>query len=170
MGVRENINQHPKRAAGAVAVVVLGILGFGALQNRSSAVSLSSQAYFSDDDGRTFFRDDAARVGPFDRGGKEAVAAHVFAGADGKPFVGYLERAISPQARAEIEQARRTLMERASKHAVPMPDSDAMEQIARNLEVKRPGDKEWVAATDPKAGAVYAVTAPGGGTPTRVAP
>ena len=157
LGLRETVNRHPKAVAAVISVIVLAAVGFTVQQQRPPGMNPPRYAYFSDDDGRTFFKDAATNVPPFDHGGKQAVAAYVFNGKDGKPFVAYLERAISAEARAKVEQARRDLMTRATQQAVPMPDSELMELINRNLEVKRPGDRAWVGAMDPRAGPIMAV-------------
>lgn len=162
MGIRESINRHQKLAVGAVAIVVLVAVGVSAFQQRTPTVSPPTYAYFTDDDGKTFFKDDATLVAPFDREGKEVVAAQVFQCKDGEPFVGYLERAASPQAKAAIEQAKQEMIEKASKMAVPMPDSELTEQITQNLEVKRPGDAKWLPAPSSEAGPVFDVKGPDG--------
>ena len=164
-GLRESVNRHPKTVIAAIGLMVLVAVGFTVQQQRPPGMNPPKYAYFSDDDGKTFFKDAATLVPPFDHGGKQAVAAYVFSGTDGKPFVAYLERAIGGEGRAKVEQARRDLMTRAMQQAVPMPDSELMELINRNLEVKRPGDRAWVGATDPRAGPIMSVTVGDAGAP-----
>ncbi len=157
-GVRETLNRHPKVVLSAIGAIILATVGFTVQAQRPPGLNPPKYAYFTDDDGKTVFKDSATRVPTFDRGGKQAVAAYVFKGADGKLFVGYLERAISAGARDRIEQARAEIQKRAAQQAIPMPDSELMELISRNLEVKRPGDKAWVGQSDPRAGEVMVVS------------
>ena len=60
-----------------------------------------SQVFFTDDDGKTWFPDDAKRVPPFDRNGKPAVRAHVYK-CGGKTFVNHMER-YTPEAKKKVE-------------------------------------------------------------------
>jgi hypothetical protein len=170
IGIRETLNRHPKVVLSVIGVIVLATVGFTVQAQRPPGLNPPKYAYFSDDDGKTFFKDSATRVPPFDRGGKQAVAAYVFKGADGKLFVAYLERAISAAAREKIQHARAEIQKRAAQQAVPMPDSDLMELISRNLEVKRPGDKAWVAQRDPRAGEVMFVSGADGNPAEPVGP
>ncbi len=50
-------------------------------------------AWYSDDDGKTWFDDDAERIPPFDHHGRPAVRLHLFrCDSGGSPFVGYLQK------------------------------------------------------------------------------
>jgi hypothetical protein len=164
MGLRESIGRHPYRAISLVSVVLAlaGVVLASQMRNVQPAPTQVASAYFTVDDGKSFFVDDAGKVSPFDHDGKEAVLAHVFACKDGKRFVGYLERATNAHARDEIENAGRQLLEDGKHQAVPMPSSDVMDRIRNNSEVKRPGDKVWVPVTSQNAGPIYAVICPGG--------
>ncbi len=95
MGIRETINE--KRAI--VTGVAIGATGlavvfccFQLLSPRDPSSKAATSAYFSDDDGATFFTDSSDRIPPFDHGGKQAVAAFVFRCKSGPPFIGYLQR------------------------------------------------------------------------------
>lgn len=173
MGIRETINRRPYpvlAGAGVAIVIAISVCVAGWRSQGTAPATAAKYAYFSDDDGRTFFRDSGDKVAPFDYGGKEAVAAHVFACNNGTKFVGYLERAQSAKARDEIEKARRAMIEAAARMAVPMPDSELVDQIRNNTEVKRPGEKAWIAANSPKSARVFAVTCPDGHPATEVTP
>src|SRR4051812_15627729 len=93
-GLREKINSNPLLMLGALVVVILGAGLVLYFSMRSPAVKAGgNQAYFSDDDGKTYFADAASRIPPAERGGKEVVRAHVFSCDGGKTlFVGYLHR------------------------------------------------------------------------------
>jgi hypothetical protein len=163
MGILEAINRHPRRVSVALGAVILisGTVIASQMRGGAGAV-LAKHAYFTDDDGKSFFVDDASNIPPFDHNGKEAVAAHVFATGHDSPFVGYMERAVTPAARDGIEKAREELLQDAAKQAVPMPSSELIQRIRQNTEVKRPGDTKWIAATSKAVRAIYAVSSPAG--------
>jgi hypothetical protein len=168
MSVREIINQNSKITIVVIAVCAVGALTLAAYQGHTSGVIVPTRGYFSDDDGKTYFQDDASKIAPFDHDGKQAVTAYVFTGSDGKPFIGYLERAISPQAKDIVTTARQQMVEQAATQT--RPDMSIMEQIAKNVEVKRPGADKWVHAVSPQARSVVIVTDAAGNPATAVAP
>jgi len=168
MSVRETINQNAKITLAVVTIGVVTALGLAAYQGHKPSIIIPTSGYFSDDDGKTYFQDDASNIAPFDHQGKQAVSAYLFTGSDGKPFVGYLERALNAEARETVIAARRQLIEQASSRATP--DSAVMEQIAKNLEVKRPGTDKWVRAASPEARSILVVTDSTGQPAAAVAP
>src|SRR5215217_6677039 len=92
MGVREALNRRPKLAVVlgiALCAVALPIMIWA---NSSGVPGRASQAYYSDDDGKTFFADDIDKLYPFERNGKQAYRAYVYECTDGKRFVSYLAR------------------------------------------------------------------------------
>ena len=95
MGVRQQINETKKLGLGVGAAVVVIALVLVAIQFRgpsdASAVTLNN-AFYTDDNGKSFFKDDINKIVPFDHGGKQAYRADVFRGADGKQFVGLIYR------------------------------------------------------------------------------
>ena len=123
-GVRQVMNRHPAVTTGAVLVVVVACLAL------AFKPAPRPQAYFTIDDGATFF-EAPARVPPFTYHGKEAVRAVVFSCDGGKTkFVGYLLRH-PPE---EIATAEKILAKGGR-----MPPG----------EVKRPGEAEWSAPFNP---------------------
>ena len=81
MGVRERLNRNPRLAAIVMAVLLLVAGVAVALQfsdGAHAAGTASDKAFFTIDDGATWFADDAARIAPFQHDGKEAVRAYVF--------------------------------------------------------------------------------------------
>ena len=140
MGIRETLNNKPKVAAGIGGTALALGVTFLALQ-LSSGGGPSDEAFFTTDDGKTWFADDATRLPPFQPDGKEAVRAHVFECDDGKRFVNHLER-FTPERRKLMEEAAR-----ARKEGKPLPRPAAAGQtVMWGQEVKKPGDKEWVPA------------------------
>src|SRR5438132_1443737 len=95
LGIRERLNDVPGLTAGAIVAVliVLGVVIYR--QTRSDVADLPAegpQAYFSDDDGKTVFRDDPNKLPPFEHKGKQAVSAFVIPSDDGTNTVRYLQR------------------------------------------------------------------------------
>jgi hypothetical protein len=153
MGIREKLNDKPWLGA----VVGGGALAVGAL---FIAVQLSSgggggapdAAFFSVDDGQTWFEGDASKIPPFQHEGKEAVIAHVFE-CNGKRFVNHLER-YTPQGRKLMEDATA-----ATKAGKPLPPATG----SSSPEIKKPGAKEWVSAGNyAKAGPILQAKCPDG--------
>jgi hypothetical protein len=135
MGIREWINKNQSLAGGAVVVLVVGAIGWATYQylaNRRTISTKLPDAYFTIDDGKTYFAASTANIPPFDHQGKQAVRAYVF-DCKGTKFVGYLER-YKPEAR----QAK------LDKKATP-----ATQIYGREL--KRPGDAAWVNSGDQSA-------------------
>ena len=157
MGIRETINKNKPLGIAAMAgliVVSAGIHYY--LTNRSGESAPLTRAYFSDDDGQSYFVDDANKICPFDHNGKQAVQAYVFQCDGNKPFVGYLCR-FNESGRKRMEELR------------SMPKSpatiDSMRGVASSsMEFKRPGDLKWSLANSPGASAALSPTPPSGET------
>ena len=141
-----SVAEMPRKAraiglACAVALIVIAAIVFWS--NRPPPVTAPSRAFFTVDDGTTWFTDSAEKLPPFEHEGKQAYRAHLFTCDGGKTkFVAYMERYSEAQKRQQ----------EAARDGKPRPP----EQITTfgpttGLEVKRPGDKEWVARTDPRA-------------------
>ena len=165
MGVRGLFKQ---RQSAVAALAVLMIVGAGValyLQMRDDGSSGSGDVYYSNDDGKTFFADSATKVPPFDKDGKPAVRAHVFE-CGGKRKVGYLSR-YTPEAIQALKDARA-----ARDAGKPPPNVAALASIGTTgLQVKRPGEAQWVSQADAKrATAVRVFRCPDGSTPQEVDP
>jgi len=130
MATREIINQRPVMS-GVVAVVAT-VIALGAIffTRSSDDAYKPAQAYFTVDDGRTYFADDVTRLPPFDRNGQEAVQCYLFRCGETR-FVGYLMK-LPPPVKQEMEAYA------AAGREYPGLNPMAM--------VKKPGDKEWVSA------------------------
>jgi hypothetical protein len=143
MGIREELNKRPQAAT--IAAVVLLVVGIGAMAFQlSGARGVSGEeAFYTVDDGANWFADDANKLPPFQHDGKEAVRAYVFE-CNGKQFVNHLER-YTPERRKLAEATAQ-----AKKAGQPLPPPPAVARQAANwgLEVKKPGDKAWVAGSD----------------------
>jgi hypothetical protein len=156
MGLRETLNQKRGLTTTIATILTVGAIGFLVMQIGSASGGDSSdvQGYFSSDDGKTFFADSADKLPPFDHNGQQAVRAHVFTCDDGKTlFVGYLSR-YTADALAKLSSAKGTDdYERVAEQA-----------FAEGVEVKRPGDGEWVKRGAPEAARVANPSCPNGGT------
>jgi hypothetical protein len=164
MGFREAINERPR----TVAVVVVAILiAFGVLSyylmsggGASGGVGNPDKAFFSVDDGKTWFPDDVKNVPPYMKDGKEAVRAYVYKCPDGKEFVAWLER-YTPSAKKAVE----AINNKTGRGDILMP-VDAMAP----LEVKAPGKGKWINQAMQDAAIITTPKCPGGGSPQIVVP
>jgi len=162
MPVREKLRQYPKTIAVVIGVILLamvylrwsnGVVGH-------DAGGSGTRLYFSTDDGKTWFADDANKLPPFQKSGKEAVRAYVYKGSDGKEFVSHLER-YTPDAKSKLEAAY------ASHSRDPM----LLQRIqTTGVEVKAPSQPNWVKVSDPKAAAIIVPRCPDGSEPEPVLP
>jgi hypothetical protein len=170
MGVREAISERPKIAGGVALAFVVGAVVFVVFQllGLRPGPELGGdpeRAFFTIDDGKTWFVDDATQLAPFQHNGKEAVRAYVV-DCNGKKFVSHLERYT-----AEGRQATIRLREVVKKGPPPGALVAAAQQ--RGREVKRPGDTNWTPTGN--VAAAEAITTPkcpqgASGEPTMVFP
>ncbi len=120
----------------------------------------SRQAWFSVNDGQTYFPETDRQVVPFDYDGRQAVRAHVYRCGSGKPFVGFLHK-FSEAARKKLEEFRSNP---ANNNRRPPPE------LMSQLLVKKPGG-EWVPERDRiKAGEIKNVRGPKGEDATEIFP
>ena len=153
MGIRETLNRNPGISAGAVGgVIVLALIyivyNWYTSGIASSLPSAPTKAWYTVDDGKSYFADSAERVPPYEYQGKTAVLCHVFTCDKGKtPFVGYLQRYT-----ARAKKLREQMI--VKKTTV------GMEELSINgIEVKPPltGDRGWVNSSDPRAGPIATI-------------
>jgi hypothetical protein len=170
MRVRESLNRHSGRAAAVTVAVVAGALLFRYLTAGAGpgANGPSNRAFFSNDDGKTWFVDDVHKLPPFQKDGKDAYRAFVYQCADGKKFVAYLQR---------YTQGAKQKLGRGGPAAVQgpgaLPGADGGGGgfgDAAGVEVKKPGAESWVSQADPRAVEVMTLKCPGGSSPTLVQP
>jgi len=149
MGAREWLNQHPKVAIGGGVVIVIlaiGLVVAQVLAGRHKYPSGPPQAYYTVDDGKTFFADSTDKVPPFDHEGQPAVTAYVYQ-CGGQKFVGYMER-FTPKFHDYVVAHGRT-----------------PEAARYGRELKRPGEPNWLPSGDlVKVAQIEDVKCPNGGT------
>ena len=135
MGIRETLNKRP-RVAAAMTAGLLGVAAAVFIWANKGVPERVTRAYYSDDDGKTFFDDGVDKIYPFDHDGKQAFRAYVYQCGKDKPFVHYLGR-YTDKAKARMAE----LMNKTN-------DPEAAGELARlrntAIEVKRPGEQQWV--------------------------
>lgn len=159
MNFRQIFNDKPGAAIGVAAGLVLISALFVYFQIQGpSAPPADGKAYFSIDDGKSWFADDATKLAPFEKDGKQAVRAYVYRSSKGLEFVNHLER-FKPEARATLEASRNNKPEGQG----PAISAAAQSAHTAGREVKRPGEAKWVGAGDFRVAAqVVAVKTPDG--------
>jgi hypothetical protein len=135
-----------------VSLLIILSITVAVMSMKTTKVTGSRQAYYSVDDGKTWFAENDGKIVPFDYNGREAVRAHVYRCGKGKPFVGFLHK-FSDQARKRLEAFRN---DPANAGRRPPPD------IMNQMLVKKPGG-EWVPESDRRrAGDIKNVRGPNG--------
>jgi hypothetical protein len=140
MGTRERLNENKKLGLGvgaAIIIIALGVFAFQLRGGGNNAAPVPKSAFYTDDNGKTFFKDDIKKVSPFNHNGKQSYRADVFKGPDGQQFVGLIYR--------HTEAGRKEMEEYISKK---MKDPDGLTRLSierRGMELKPVGanDKTW---------------------------
>lgn len=152
MGIRQTLNENPAVSIGITAGIILIaiiIIVWEMMPSRGGAAA-GRQQFYTDDDGKTWFADDATKIPPFkDKDGKMAVKAVLFRCKGSKPFVAYLEQ-FSPEGVKKMEQAR-------SQPGGSRALGAMMQQLT---EVRKPGVSHWVKYTPQSPQAYLDVTTP----------
>jgi hypothetical protein len=157
MALRDAINQHPRAVAVAAVVLVVLMVGIGVAQHRggteaapSASGSAGAQAFFTSDDGKTWFPLPENRLSPTKTAdGKTAVKCYVWSCDGGKTkFVSHLERLRALERKDYPEQA-----EVAARDIPPGV-----------MEVKVPltGEQGWLSEGVPQARAMMTPKCPNG--------
>lgn len=165
MGIRESLNSRPAIGYALGGVILVGAAVAIFAQARQFGTQGPGKAYFSVDDGQSFFTDDILRPPPFDSGGKPAYRAHVFE-CGGKRVVGYLSRYTDATLQA-MEEAK------AYKGANRPPPNVGLLANAgtAGTELKRPGESKWVSGADGvQASKIRGFQCPDGTSPEELLP
>ena len=165
MGFRERMKQRQSLMALAAGIMIVGAGVAIFVQARDLLSSGANKSFFTVDDGKTFFVDSSERIPPFDKDGRPAYRAHVFE-CGGKRVVGYMSR-FRPEAIAALEEAKKY-----RGTGKPPPNVHVLASVGTTgLEVKRPGEAQWVSQADVRrATAVRVFRCPDGSTPQEVDP
>ena len=129
--------------AGVAIIAVLAYVGYF-LFGSSPTAGKDAQAFFTVDDGTTYFADDALKLPPFDHAGKLAVRAYVFTDtpAGDRRWVQYLQKF------SDDEQKQ-------------LKGKNDTSNFLFGL-VKKPGDKDWIVATQVAASPITLPKSPHG--------
>lgn len=145
MGIRETLNKNPAISIGVLAGVILLAVIWIFMSLRDEPMGpMITKAYYTIDDGATFFEDEYDKLAPFQKDGKEAVRAHVF-DCNGKRFVGFMEK-LTPAAKAELEKMGSGDRDRIVRARIEV------EQGGRLF--KKPKGNNWIPSSSPQASAV----------------
>jgi hypothetical protein len=109
-----------------------------------------AKAFYTIDEGKTWFLDDVSKLPPFPKDGKEAVRAYVYKCPNGTEFVAFLER-YTAEGRKKREAAIA-----GGGNGAPLLDQ------AAGIEVKAPGQVAWVRQSDARAVAIMSPKCPNG--------
>ena len=142
MGVRESLEKNKPLAFALAGAFIIAAVGVVIWSNSSGIPAPLKTAYYSDDDGTSYFVDDINKIYPFDHNGKQALRADVFQCSDGKQFVGLIYR---------FTDAGRREMEGYLSNKIKDPQGLARLGIEhRGMQVKPVGgdDHSWTLADD----------------------
>jgi hypothetical protein len=160
VNLRETMRRNPR---GTIVISIAAILVAGVFWRVASgtpgAAPEPALAFYSSDDGRTFFSAKVSDAQPLDAQGHVGVLAIVFnCDQNNSKFVGYLQR------------TRSDAPSRKDDAGIASP-YDAAEKNGTALEVKRPGEKRWVYLFSREGAEIRRVNCPDGkGQASRVAP
>jgi hypothetical protein len=136
MPLREWIDKHRGWANGAAIAMVCVAVALIVNEVRSGGIPQVKYAFYSDDNGQSYFRDDVNKLFPFDHNGSPAYRAYVFQIGGRKPSVGYLER-INDKAAAKLL---------ALQSQPQTPELVTQMDLVRTpgLEARTPGSTRWL--------------------------
>jgi hypothetical protein len=165
VGIRETLNKNQTLTTGAtIGIIVIAIVIIVWQMMPEKPQRILTKAYYTVDDGKTWFEDTADKLAPYDHEGKEAVRAHLFrCGENGEKFVGYLEK-LDPRAKARLDEFNSN----PSNKGRVMPGQAEMEEGARL--VKRPGAPKWMPEASPNAAQITTIKCKDGSYAIRVVP
>ena len=156
MGVRETLNENRAVKITVISVIVL-VFAVWLFQSTVGQRSSTPKAFFTVDDGATWFADDITKMPPFDHNGKQAVMCFVYkTGPNGKPWVSHLQRYTAEGIKMRTQQMN-------EKNFNPM-GFEAMQRNTVEVKEAKTGDKGWVSISDPAAMKIQELKSPEGET------
>ena len=143
-GLREQLNRKPIPTSVAVVVIcgVVVTLAVMSQCDRTQRFANDSSVFLTADDGAHFSE---GRLERLRDSGSSEVRAHVFRCGQGHEFVGYLSR-LTPQLLAGGSGL--------------LPPETLAKPMPGMMEVKRPGDSNWVRGASPESTAILQVKCP----------
>jgi hypothetical protein len=163
MGIRDYANQHRGAAIGVASGMIVVAVVVAVLSTRDGASAengMTAKSFFSNDDGKTWFADNATMIPPFTKDGKEAHRAYVYRAPDGTEFVAYLEK-YTPAGKRAVEAALARPPEEQFDTDPYLADGAGDAVL-----VKKPGANAWINSADPRAAPVLSIVSPKGETET----
>jgi len=152
MGIREALNKKKGPAAGAGGALLCAAILLIAWESKSVQPTRITKAFYSTDDGKTWFTDEDDKLFPFDHDGQQAYRVDVYKTSDGKEFVGDIER-YTDSVKARLADLR----------AQPNADPQKMAGVGDSgLQIKRPGDTRWYPVNSQQGAEILDVTSPDG--------
>lgn len=157
MGVRETLNKHKSLGTVLATVFLVGAAGILTYSQWPQHRFAGHTAFYSDDDGQTWFIDSVYKTTPFDHDGKQAVRAVIYSYDHGdKRFCAYLMRH-----KASDKKLLDDAIAEAAQQGKP-PSSVTLfgsQQIQNDMEIKQPGSGHpWVSILGPEAADVMNAT------------
>ena len=150
MGVREAINTKRNigyAIGGAFLIIAIAILAYTEWPQHHFS---GKTAFYSDDDGQTWFIDSVYKTVPFDHNGKPAYRAVIYSCDNGKTkFCAYLMRH-----KAEDKKRLDDAVAQAAQQGNPPSSVTLFEDktILDEMEIKPPGPgQNWISLLNPKA-------------------
>jgi hypothetical protein len=143
MSVRENLNSNRTVGFLIAAILLIAATVQAAYFLRPTAKYQSAtEAFYTDDDGRTYFMDSIYKFPPWDHNGKQANLAMVYSSASGN-FVAYQVRYA-----AAVQQQLQALYAKAQSGERPLTDVNRLMTTPSiglaGTEVKMRGSDKWV--------------------------
>ncbi|MEM6313857.1 MAG: hypothetical protein AAF743_07205 [Planctomycetota bacterium] len=155
MSIRESIQKNKGVFSAAAVVLILACIGwsiFYQVQASTPNVQVDTKAFYTYDEGATYFADVSTLIPPVEINGREALMAHVFE-VDGQEQVVYLER-YTPEGKANLIdfRKRRDAARKELEEFVPPPNATPadfpvvpqMNGAPPGRELKLVGSDEWV--------------------------
>jgi hypothetical protein len=142
VGIRETLEKKKSLSMVAAVVVLVGSLIAIFVQARGSGPSIGGSIYVTEDDGKTFTPASPKQLIGLGKNGQPMAEAHVFM-CGGKQVVGYMTRYTPDSVKLLMEvQADRDVAQKPGNAA-------KLAQIPfRGMEIKKPGQADWVSQGD----------------------
>jgi hypothetical protein len=142
MGVLEKLTSAPAVPLAVICLVVLAAVITRELSG-GKPPGPPTMAFFSDDDGKTWFADSMYNIPPYtDQNGKTAYGAAVFKYDKGQ-YVGYLER-YRPAAKKRLDELMAEAKAEGRSPTNAMAAAEVHSLQDNGLEAKIPGSDKWV--------------------------
>lgn len=162
MPVREALNKNKGVALAATGALLCIAVAAIAWEFHGGGPQEVTKVFYTVDDGKTWFADDANKLSPFDYNGQQAYHVDVFRGSDGKEFAGVIER-YTDEAKTKLIQIRALPPEQQNPQEVQAV-------VGSGLEVKRPVDTKWYLMNSSEGASIMSVRSSQGGPAIGVLP